>query len=187
MIEETMKAYLAGCIDCDGSIGIKRSTYHMRVRGDARQPVFSERVLFAQVKPEITLLLKEYFGGSYAVYKPGTPRSKPIYRWQVTDKQAVELIRTILPFLTIKRRQALVALELRRLKELPKVASGSFTMTNRWGAEIVMPRCVVSPEVMAAKEALFLEIKQLNDVRAKQPQLIGTGLSGEEVKHKRHR
>jgi hypothetical protein len=54
---ETELAYLAG------AIGIKRSTYAMRVRGDAGAPTFSERVALRQVTPEIPTMLKAHFGG----------------------------------------------------------------------------------------------------------------------------
>ena len=64
-------AYLAGAMDSDGCISVKRSTYAMRVRGDAGTPVFSERVIFKQVTPEIPTLLKELFGGSLR----GVPRT----------------------------------------------------------------------------------------------------------------
>ncbi len=185
-MEEIMRAYFAGCIDCDGSIGIKKSTYAMRVRGDAGQPVFSERVLFAQVKPEITHLLKEHFGGSYGIQKADTPNSHPIYKWSATDKQAVACIKAILPYLRIKRKQAEILLELRKLKEIPRLKIGTFKMMNRWHKEIDMPRRIVDPAVIQAKENLFNKIKSLNDIRNKQPQLIGVGYSGEE-KPKRRR
>ena len=174
-----MRAYIAGCLDCDGSFGIKRSTYAMRVRGDAGQPIFSERILFAQVKPEVPMLLKELFGGSHGIDKSRTANSKPIHRWYITDRQAVECVNAVLPYLRIKKQQAELLLKLRELKELPRVQSGTFIMKNRWGYNVTMPRRVVSPEVIHEKEILFNKIKSLNDVRAKQPQLIGKGYSGE--------
>ena len=174
-MKEIMRAYLAGCLDCDGAFSIKRSTYHMRVRGDAGQPVFSERVMFAQVKPAVTLLLKEYFGGSYHVDKAAAPNRKPIYRWQATDKNAILCVNAVLPYLKIKREQAELLLELRKVKELPRVQSGTFIMKNKWGFAVTMPRLVVSPEAIKAKEILFNKIKTINDVRSHQPQLIGKG------------
>jgi len=180
-----MRAYFAGCIDCDGSIGIKRSTYALRVRGDAGCPVYSERVMFTQVKPEISNLLVENFGGSLYIQKPGTPNSKPVYKWNVTDKKAIECVKAILPYLQIKKHQAEILLKLRELKSMPRIQNGTYTMTNRFGKEVIMPKRIVSPDILHAKEDLFNQIKSLNDVRSLQPQLIGNGLSGEQVKHKR--
>jgi hypothetical protein len=44
MSKVALFAYLAGAMDSDGCISVKRSTYAMRVRGDAAAPIFSERV-----------------------------------------------------------------------------------------------------------------------------------------------
>jgi hypothetical protein len=83
-------AYLAGAIDSDGTIGVKRSTYAMRVRGDATQPVFSERVALRQVTPIIPELLRDLFGGSLYMTKPYAERGKPLYSWAATDLRAVD-------------------------------------------------------------------------------------------------
>ena len=177
-MKETLLAYLAGCIDCDGSISIKRSTYAMRVRGDAHVPVFSERVMFAQVYSGLPELLKQTFGGSYQIQKSPSTNGRPVYHWQVTDRQAVACVKALLPYLQVKQKQAEMVLELRQLKELPRVVVGSFSMNNHWGKHVMMPLRVVDPVVVQAKEKLFCAIKQLNDVRSRQPRLIGTGLSG---------
>lgn len=180
MSNEVLLAYLAGCLDCDGTFGIKRSTYHMRVRGDAGQPVFSERIGFTQVKPEVAYLLEETFGGGIGQGKGYTKRAQPTFRWSVTDRQAAKCAKAVFPYLRIKHRQAKLLLELRKLKEIPRIKKGTFTMFNRWHVPVVMPRRIVDPEVIIAKEKLFQAIKNLNDIRIKQPQLIGKGLSGEE-------
>jgi len=177
-MDDVLVAYLAGCIDCDGSISIKRSTYAMRVRGDAGVPVFSERVMFAQVGRELPELLKSCFGGSYQIQKSASTNGRPIHHWQVTDRQAVACARVLLPYLKVKRKQAILLLELRRLKEIPRVQAGTFVMLNRWGIPITMPRRVVSPDVLQSKEVLFTKIKALNDTRPRQARLIGCGLSG---------
>ncbi len=44
MNKREITSYLAGCIDSDGTIGIKKSTYAMRVTGDSGQPTYSERL-----------------------------------------------------------------------------------------------------------------------------------------------
>jgi len=78
-------AYLAGAIDSDGSIGIKRSTYHQRVRGDARNAVFIERVMLKQVTPQIPELLHQTFGGHLKLQKPACGKNgRPLYAWQFT-------------------------------------------------------------------------------------------------------
>src|SRR6185312_15248159 len=103
---KTELAYLAGAIDSDGTIGIKRSTYAMRVRGDAGAAIFSERVALRQTSPIVPEMLRARFGGSLYMTKPSTVNGKPLYSWAATDLRALECLRSLLPFLRIKRQQA---------------------------------------------------------------------------------
>lgn len=171
-MDETLKAYLAGCLDCDGWLTIKRNTYAMRVRGDASQPVYGERVGLKQITPDVPALLREYFGGYLRTEKPSVKNGRPLHSWSATDKQAIECVSSLLPYMRVKRQQAEILLQLRALKVAPRTRSGTFTMTNRWGDEVVMPRRVVAPDVMAEKERLFNLIKSLNDGRPTKPRLV---------------
>lgn len=109
-------AYLAGAIDSDGYISIKRSTYHLRVRGDAVNALYHEIVGLKQVTPHIPDLLKTTFGGSLGIDKPSTVNGKALYRWHVTDKSATDAIVALLPYLRVKKRQADLVIELRESK-----------------------------------------------------------------------
>lgn len=119
-------AYLAGAIDSDGSITMKRSTYHMRVRKDAKNPVYSERILLKQVTPDIPEFLQETFGGSLRTTKGQTPNSKPLYSFECRDLQAAALCRQLLPYLRVKRKQAEINLELRESKK------GKYKQASYW-------------------------------------------------------
>jgi hypothetical protein len=109
-------AYLAGVIDSDGTIGIRKSTYAMRVRGDAQQPMYSERLCVKQVEPHAVKLLAATFGGSVYVQSPTTKRGRPLHAWLVTDRKAFATICALLPYLRIKKVQARNAMRLRQLK-----------------------------------------------------------------------
>ncbi len=115
-------AYCAGVIDSDGYIGVKRSTYSMRVTGDSAQPIYSERVCVKQVEPQAVALLRDLFGGTLTPAKPSAKRGRPLHSWQVTDKKAAECLRALLPYLRIKRKQAENCLSLRETKEQSKIA-----------------------------------------------------------------
>lgn len=117
-------AYAAGVIDSDGSIGIQRETYAMRVLGTATQPTYSERVTIRQLEPEAVDLIHEYFGGSRGVAAPSKkPKRKPKWKRQplqslaLGDRKATALLSAVFPYLRIKRRQAELCLEMRRLKD----------------------------------------------------------------------
>lgn len=110
-------AYLAGAMDSDGYFSIKRSTYHMRVRGDAVNPVYSEDTGLRQVTPHIPELLKEHFGGYLSVERPSTTNGKPLHSWRATAANAARCAEALLPYLRIKRRQAELMLELRESRK----------------------------------------------------------------------
>lgn len=121
MTDSHLLAYLAGVIDSDGSIGIKRSTYGMR-HGNGGQPTFSERVMCRQVTPEAVLLLRDTFGGYYGITKGSTAKGRPLHSWQVTDMKAAECLRALRPYLHVKAAQADNALALRVVKDASKAA-----------------------------------------------------------------
>lgn len=176
-MNETTKAYLAGILDADGYFTIKRSTYHQRVRSDATNPVFSERIGIKQVTPDALNLLQECFGGSVRIEKPSAKRGKPLYSWIVSDKIAATVAKTLLPYLRIKKRQAQLLLDLRDTKDnVRRVHDGSyFETTSKAGRKFMMPRMVVDPVIVDRRAELCVAIKALNDTRNTQPRLLGKG------------
>jgi len=171
-MDEVIKSYLAGCIDCDGYFSIKRSTYNMRIHKDAGQPVYSERIGLKQVTQDVPKLLHEYFGGSYYIEKPSARHGKPLYAWTVTDRQAFNCAITFLPYLRVKKEHAKLLIELRRLKNLPRKVVGTVAIRNRWGTITIVPRRIVAPEVMRQKDLLFDEMHSLNCITNNNPTLL---------------
>lgn len=157
MSRATLLAYCAGVVDSDGTIGVKRQTYSMRIIGDSAQPSYSERVCVRQVEPQAIHLLHELFGGYLSVCDPSARRGKPLFQWQVTDRKAARTLRSLLPYLRIKRAQAENCLALRQIKERSKrrrVAKGR----GHVGAS---PRLAVHSDQM---EACYQRAKTLNRV-----------------------
>ena len=150
-------AYLAGCIDSDGTIGVKRSTYAMRVRKDAGAAVYSERVALRQTSPLVPTMLQKAFGGSLYMTKPSAKNGKNLHSWAATDQRAVECLRTVLPYLRIKRDQALNCVALRALKERSKAERIS-KGRGHIGAK------KRSDELTDAMQATYLHAKELNRV-----------------------
>ena len=166
-ISPELAAYLAGAIDSDGSIGIRRSTYAMRVTGDSRQPTFSERICLKQVTPQIPQLLKETFGGSLMMQAPSATKGRPLYYWESTNRAAADALVAMLPYLRIKRAQAENALALRASKSRPRSETHTHreaVKTNaRWGP-VSMRRLEVSAETIAEREGLYARARELNHV-----------------------
>ena len=166
-IPSEVAAYLAGAMDSDGSIGIRRSTYATRVTGDARHPVFSERIGLKQVTPEIPELLKATFGGSLMMQKPSAAKGRPLYYWEATNQVAADALVALLPYLRIKRRQAENVLALRASKDRPRSETHTrreaSEVNGRWGA-VSIRRLEVSTATLNEREALYERAKALNRV-----------------------
>jgi len=157
-------AYAAGVIDSDGSIGIRRKTYAMRVLCTTDQPTFSERVTIRQIEPEAVDLLHAQFGGcrSVIVAKGKRTKRQPLQSLQLVDRHAAFLLAAVLPHLRIKRRQAELCLELRRLKEESRKARFAYGRGHRGGAK--------RPEaITAAMEELHARVKALNRFDGRAP------------------
>lgn len=130
-------AYAAGVVDSDGTIGIHRSTYAMRVRGDAGQPVYMPRVAVKQVTPHAIEFLHDLFGGHRYAGKPTAVRGRPLMTWSVHSAMAGRVCEALLPYLRIKRVQAENAIEVcringegrRRRWEFPDVVDGEPMVT----------------------------------------------------------
>jgi hypothetical protein len=151
-------AYLAGAIDSDGCISIKKSTYHMRVRGDATNAVYSERLMLKQVTPQIPELLHDSFGGMLSLDAPSCKRNgRPLWNWQTTDKKAASACAALLPFLRVKKRQAELALELRRSKSMP------FSRFSYW-FELENPKWRDMPMLTAGEAARAMGYKDWNNI-----------------------
>jgi hypothetical protein len=155
-------AYAAGVIDSDGSIGIRRSTYSMRVRKESKHPVFSARISIKQVEPEAIDLLKQAFGGSGGIQRASTKHGKPFYYWEIHSRAAIICLRQILPYLLIKRKQAANCIALYALVERSKRERVAFGRGHAGAASR-------DPNLTAEMEALYVRAKDLNLVGIRSP------------------
>lgn len=136
-------AYAAGVIDSDGCIGVNRSTYAMRVRGDASQAVYSERITMKQVEPQAVELLHRLFGGHRGMTDPSAKRGRPLHTWHIHSAIAGKALVALLPFLRIKKAQAENAIRLRivmqtrRCWPVPKIIKGEPLVTASEFAKLV--------------------------------------------------
>jgi hypothetical protein len=129
----------------------------MRVRKDATQPVYSERIAVRQVEWPAIELLVQTFGGSIYRMKASARRGKPLYAWQVTDLRALRCLQALRPYLRIKTAQADNALHLRELKERSKREKVAFGRGHQGAAR--------RPEWLTSMmEAAYENAKRLNSV-----------------------
>ncbi len=156
-MKQVTLAYLAGIIDADGTIGIKRNTYGMRILKNSAAPGYSERIHIRQVERPALELMAATFGGNIGTHDPNAKRGRPLFYWGQTDKKATTTLKALRPFLRIKRQQAENCLALRKLKEQSKkqrVAKnrGHVGSSHR------------TSDHSAKMEAFYMEAKRLNHV-----------------------
>jgi hypothetical protein len=121
-------AQLAMALDCEGSIGIRRSVQKHYVKTGL--PIYSYTASFRIHNTDIRLLefMKEHFGG--AIHKGhstwadnhGKTKWKTSSEWMhcLGSERGEKLILAVLPYLIIKKEQAKLALEFIRIGRVPK-------------------------------------------------------------------
>jgi hypothetical protein len=164
-MENIELAYIAGVMDSDGYFTIKRGTYAIRVTGDSKNPTYCERVGIKQVQSEAVYLIHDLFGGYLCVEKPNCKNGKPLHSLQISNLKAHAFVCAILPFLRLKREQALILLELRESLKKGRTEKNPITQKSRWGTLMDSARSSVSQEDVEYREMLLSRIKNLNDSR----------------------
>lgn len=150
MNNDVLYAYLAGSIDCDGFISIQRTR---KTKGEkyAHQPIYyTAKIGFTSTDPGVPSLFKETFGGSLYEHQPKNETHKRWYVWQATNDKAGSAIKSLLPFLKLKKPQAEIAL---KFQDLLHGQRNRF-MGNR-----------ISPEMEEGRRALWEELTKHNAPR----------------------
>lgn len=143
---DVLLAYLAGIVDGEAYVGIKKGR-----RPDSINPLYHERIQVRMVDIGAVELLVETFGGHLYHEKLVSETRRPLYCWAVSDASAARVLAQLLPFLRVKREQALNVLELRRSKEDPRA--------RRRGNPSHRP---MPSDIVDAREVLYLRARELN-------------------------
>lgn len=146
-MKETVLAYLAGLVDGEGYVGIKRTR-----RKDAVSFIYHERFQLRMVHEPSIRLLTNTLGGAYYSEKPSqAPNRRPLFCWQASDALAASIAVALLPYLIIKRPNAKLLLALRRSKQDPR--------SRRRGSPA---KRVMNSAVLKYRDRLYLRCKALN-------------------------
>ena len=97
---ETEKAYIAGLLDGEGCISIKRS----------RRTNYNLYVEIYNTNKDVMLWLQERYIGSINSKRKNV-NHKVCYTWCVACSKAESFLELIIPYLIIKQEQAVIALE----------------------------------------------------------------------------
>jgi hypothetical protein len=131
--KEKLYAYLAGFIDADGSITIVNAKYKDKKGITRIQYRIKLSAHNCKIQP-IQVLQKEFGGGKLRNTRRGKiklhPNWRSCYEWIITNHMAANAIKSMLPYLIVKKEQALLCLEMDRLKTETNAA------IRRWNPEL---------------------------------------------------
>lgn len=156
--DQALCAYLAGLIDGDGSLLVRRRDRSASAGDRARGVSFILRVSIAGETEHINGLRSE-LSGLGNVWVRQRPEQRHLAEWVIAGGQARMLLAAVVPFLRLKRRQAEVMLAM----PMPR---------SRWAA---------TPELRHAQEAARVEVSRLN-CRFGRGTVVAYG-GGREVRH----
>lgn len=157
-------AYLAGIVDGEGYVGIKKSSAY-KCQGRAT-PGYHARIQVRMVDEPAIAFLADTLGGWYWYEKAHAHKGRPLYCYQASDLAAAIALETLLPYLRVKRANAETVLALRELQSQSKQhrtkVTGYREFPNQYGTVRMVPNLAFSDEYVAACEALYQKCKALN-------------------------
>lgn len=159
MKNNLLYAYFAGAVDADGFITIGRSTRKVGERYAHRPTYYIAKVGYVSTDKTVPCLLRESFGGSLNEHQPKNTAHKLVYLWQCTNAKAGTVANALLPYLRMKRAQAVIVLEFIR------------RMDSRRHREMKLG---VTPEIEAERRELWEAVTHLNAPRNRRVHFVET-------------
>lgn len=101
-------SYIAGFVDGEGCIGIVRRRFEKNPKWHTR---FNPKLTIVNTNLAVLQMIKETFGGSITQKKQYSEKHNISYALSITDRKAVEAIKSIHKFLIVKVKQADKVLE----------------------------------------------------------------------------
>lgn len=154
-------AYLAGLVDGEGYIGIKKSQPYNKLTGRIN-PGYHERIQIRMVDEPAIKKFAETFGGWYYKEKPHAKKGRLLYCYQASDKLASNILKYLLPYLVVKLGSAITVLKLRDSKNNPVKVKTEVVSNSRWGTPMTGQRTTLSPDTINLRESLYQKCKSLN-------------------------
>jgi hypothetical protein len=110
-MKKTQIAYLAGLFDGEGYVGIVKK--HPKARHNPSHVLQVE--ISNTHKPTIDFVNRRFSGCVYK-FKPTMRTRKICWDWRGTNRNAIKFLETVLPYLRIKRSQAILGLRFQKEK-----------------------------------------------------------------------
>jgi hypothetical protein len=139
-MKETL-AYVAGFIDGEGYLGIKKYDRHPE-KGFC--PTYSERISVAGVNEQSIRDFNKIVPGHIYLHKPSKLSKRGYWSWEVTESKARIFLQKIYPYLKVKKPEAELIIKLSENKLKTKSAK-------------------ISSDDRDLRERLYLSIKELHN------------------------
>jgi hypothetical protein len=157
-------AYLAGIVDGEGYVGIKKSRAY-QCQGRVT-PGYHARIQVRMVDEPTIAFLGETLGGWCFLERAQTQGRRTLYCYQASDLAAATALERLLPYLRVKRENAETVLALRELQSQGQQhrtkVTGYRDFPNSHGTVRRVANRAYSDEYVAACEALYQKCKALN-------------------------
>jgi len=154
-------AYIAGLVDGEGYIGIKKTKAYKCQ--DRQTNGYHARLQIRMVDEPAIKFIAENLGGWYYREKPSSKNGKPLFCYQSSDKSAETILKTLLPYLRVKKESANTVLDLRKLQSKSKKYRTKITGHRKaFGRKDKVPNFSFSDDYVQMCESLYLRCKELN-------------------------
>ena len=157
-------AYIAGLIDGEGYIGIKKDKgYKCQER---KTPGYHARIQIRMVDEPAIKFISESLGGWYYKEKPNCENGRPLFCYQASDKKAEGILKTIIPYLKVKKESAQTVLDIRKLQsdsgKFRTKITGYRDFPNSHGTVRRIANKSFSDEYVTMCDDLYIKCKRLN-------------------------
>jgi hypothetical protein len=142
-------AYLAGVIDGEGCIGIRKT----KRTGSCKSTRYAAAVTVGNTSRLLIEQLVGAFGVGCVTYRYPTKTRRACYLWSLSSRGARDVLRAVQPYLVVKSEQASVLLEF-----IDNFDSFKGARPGKKGGQLV------SPEELARRERLYQQLRALNRV-----------------------
>lgn len=163
-MKKTDIAYIAGLIDGEGYIGIKKTPAYKCQ--DRQTNGYYARIQIRMVDEQAIKFIAENLGGWYYKEKPHTVKGRLLYCYQASNKAADKILTILLPFLKVKKSVAETVLSLRKLQSTSQKyrtkVTGHRNFTNQHGSMTKIENRSFSDEYINICETFYLRCKELN-------------------------
>ena len=159
-MKKTEIAYIAGIVDGEGYIGIKRAT---NKANGCINPTFHEKIQIRMVDEQAIAFIANCLGGNYYRESASAAHGRPLYCFSASDLIAVRILRVVRPYLRVKLAVAEVVLEHAKARRKRSWISVQMRVKGRWGM-MDTTRRRLSPKYIADCEQRWLRCKKLNRV-----------------------